>query len=463
MSASTDSEYKLSLSTAILININIMLGAGIFINTPTLAERTGIFGGGMYLLIALLMLPLILSMAQLVRLHPAGGFYTYARTEIHPLAGFLSGWSYFTAKLSSCILMIHASVLLLQHIFPPLTQISSFALDISIICLFTMLNLLNVKAGGMIQKIFIGFKAIPIFFVIGTCFFMLQGENFSASHWHWEGIPTSLPLVIYAIVGFEAACSISSKIKDPQKNAPLAILISFFTVIGIATIYQTLFYGALGQKLAECLGHCDTLPALIVHLFGDTPWSNNLIGLLHLALACSTLGAAYGVIFSNCWNLHVLAQNKHIWLSKTFALLNKNSIPICCVFAEGLICIIYLFGSQGVLIPLQQISALGCVIAYSISVVALLQATKSNKEVTISRWIPLCGLVSCTILISACIRSFFINGMTSFIVFGALLIFGACMYFSCRVREKETEEDGEKEVKRESEEDELQDLSSLPS
>lgn len=428
MSVSSQSEYKLSLSTAVLININIMLGAGIFINTPTLADRTGMLGGGMYLLVGFLMLPLVLSMAQLLRLHPTGGFYIYAQKEIHPIAGFLSGWSYFTAKLSSCILMIHASVLLLQHIFPAFAQVHSFILDLIVICLFTLLNLLNVKAGGAIQKMFIGFKAIPIFFVIGACFFLLQGGNFSEAHWQWEGIPSSLPLVIYAVVGFEAACSISSKIKDPQKNAPLAILISFSIVIFIAATYQTFFYGALGQKLAQCQGHCDTLPALIINLFGDTPLGRNLIGLLHLALASSTLGAAYGIIFSNCWNLHVLAQNKHIWLSKVFVLLNKNMIPVGCVIAEGIICMIYLLGSQGVLIPLQQISALGCVIAYSLSVVSLLQAAKHNKAITINRWIPLSGLVSCAILISACIRSFFLNGMSSLIIFVLLLLFGTCMF-----------------------------------
>lgn len=430
MSISTIPEYKLSLFTAVLININIMLGAGIFINTPTLADRTGMLGGGMYLLVGFLMLPLILSMAQLLRLHPSGGFYVYAQKEIHPLAGFLSGWSYFTAKLSSCILMIHASVLLLQHIFPALAQVHSFILDLIIICFFTLLNLLNVKAGGAIQKMFIGFKAFPIFFVIGTCFFLLQGENFSEVHWHWEGVPSSLPLVIYAVVGFEAACSISSKIKDPQKNAPLAILISFAIVICIAVLYQTLFYGALGQKLAQCQGHCDTLPALILSFFGETSAANNLLGLLHLALASSTLGAAYGIIFSNCWNLHVLAQNNHIWGSKFFALLNKNKIPVACVIAEGIICMIYLIGSQGVLIPLQQINALGCIIAYSISVIALLQATKSNKEVTLNRWIPLCGLISCTILISACIRSFFLNGMSSLAIFTLLLLLGTGMYLA---------------------------------
>lgn len=427
MSDST-SEYKLSLSTAVLININIMLGAGIFINTPTLADRTGMFGGSMYLLIGFLMLPLILSMAQLVRLHPSGGFYVYAQKEIHPMAGFLSGWSYFTAKLSSCILMIHASILLLQHIFPMLANVNAFILDLIIICLFTLLNLLNVKTGGVIQKMFIGFKAIPIFFVIGTCLFLLQGENFSATHWQWEGIPTSLPLVIYAVVGFEAACSISSKIKDPQRNAPLAILISFSIVIAIAATYQTLFYGALGQKLAQCQGHCDTMPALIMHLFGDTSLGNNLLAFLHLALASSTLGAAYGILFSNCWNLHVLAQNNHLLWSKGFALLSKNKIPVACVVAEGVICMIYLLGSQGVLIPLQQLSALGCVIAYSVSVIALLQATKSNKEITLNRWVPLLGLVSCVILISACIRSFFLNGMSSLVIYTLLLLFGTCMY-----------------------------------
>lgn len=427
---SPQSEYKLSLSTAVLININIMLGAGIFINTPALADRTGVLGGGMYLLVGLLMLPLILSMAHLLRLHPAGGFYTFAREEIHPFAGFLSGWSYFTAKLSSCILMIHASALLLQHIFPLLADASTFFLDSVIIALFTLLNLLNVKAGGTIQKMFIGLKSIPIFFVIGVCFFLLQGENFSESHWHWEGIPLSLPLVIYAVVGFEAACSISGKIKNPEKNAPLAIFISFAVVIFIACTYQTFFYGALGQKLALCQGHCDTLPALISRLFGEGDSGKNLLGILHLALASSTLGAAYGIIFSNCWNLHVLAQNNHLWFSKFFVRLNKNKIPVACVFAEGMICIVYLIGSQGVLIPLQQISALGCVISYTLSVGALLLALRNDKQVKCNFRIPVCGLFSCAILIFACIRSFFLNGMSSLIIFGALLLFGACMYSS---------------------------------
>ncbi len=65
---------KLSLPAAILININIMLGAGIFINTPDLAQRAGWLGFLAYALIGILMFPLILTIAELLRRHPTTGF-----------------------------------------------------------------------------------------------------------------------------------------------------------------------------------------------------------------------------------------------------------------------------------------------------------------------------------------------------------------------------------------------------
>lgn len=428
MSTTTTQDYKLSLPTAILININIMLGAGIFINTSTLASRAGLLGAFMYVIVGILMLPLILSIAQMLKLHPAGGFYTFAQKEINPFMGFLSGWSYFTSKIASSMLMIHVSVTLMQSIFLVLNDVHPFFLDFLIVCLFTALNLLNIKAGSTIQKVFIGFKTFPIFFAILTGIFLLQPDNFSLKHVVWEGLNTSLPLVIYAVIGFEAACSMSSKIKDAQKNAPLAVLISFGVVILIATLYQAIFYGALGEELAACAGHCDTFPALLNRIFGNTPFAHKFEGVLHLAIATSTLGAAYGIIFSNSWNLHILAQNNHVWFAKFFTKFNGNAIPFACVIVEGLLCLTYLTVSQGVLVPLQQIGALGCVTAYTFSVGALLYATKNNPASTISPWVPRLGLVSCAILLTACIRSFFINGMSSLIIYAILLALGICMF-----------------------------------
>lgn len=440
MTTAPSAEFKLSLPTAVLININIMLGAGIFINTPSLAQKAGLLGAFMYILVGVLMLPLILSIARLLRIHPSGGFYVFAKEEINPFAGFLSGWCYFTSKVASCMLMIHVSMTLLQHIFPPLTAVSTFVLDFVTVGVFCALNFLNIKAGSSIQKMFIAFKTFPIFFAIAAGIFLLNGDNFTAPHLEWEGVPSSLPLVIYAVIGFEAACSMSGKIKDAEKNAPKAVLISFCSVILIATLYQAIFYGALGEKLAACAGHCDIFPALIGTLFGNSDFAGKFQGVLHLAIASSTLGAAYGIIFSNSWNLHILAQNGHVLMAKFFARLNVNSIPAACVVVECLLCLSYLLVSQGVLIPLQQIGALGCVLSYTFSVGSLFFAAKHGRENSGSLLVPTLGLISCSLLISACIRSFFLNGMSSLLIFAFLLTLGIGMYYMTAKEKAETPE-----------------------
>lgn len=428
MSIIKNQDYKISLPMAILININIMLGAGIFVNTAELITRAGALSCFMYVLVGLLMLPLILSIAELLRLHPTGGFYTFAQKEISPFVGFLSSWCYFTSKLASCMLMTHVSMTLLQTFIPSLAVIPIFALDVLVICLYVGLNMLNIKAGSAIQSMLIGFKTIPIFFAIFGGLFLLQGD-IATPHFVWEGIFCSLPLVIYAVIGFEAACSVSSKIKDAPKNAPKAVLISFGIVILIATLYQSIFYLTCGQQLIGGTYQA-AFPTLVHALFGDTIFVHKLIGLLHVAIASSTLGAGYGIIFSNGWNLYTLAQHNHVAYSSFFTRLNRHMIPFACVIAQGVLCLMYLLVSQGNQIPLQQIGSLGCVISYTFSIIALFFALKNNPQVAISRWIPVLGSFSCSLLLSATFLSFFKNGMSSLIVYATLILIGVAMYWA---------------------------------
>ena len=225
--------HSLSLPAAIFININCMLGAGLFINTTELAHRTGSLSWLVYALVGLLMLPLILSIAHLVRMHPDGGFYTFGTKELHPFAGFFSAWAYFTGKLASAALMVYVAVLLIQAIVPALNSAHPMVLSIGILIFFGLLNTQKIGTGSVIQNVFLGAKAIPIIFVILSGLFFFSPGNIGTMHNILAGIPSSIPLVLYAILGFETACSLSNKIEDAHKNAPRAILISFATVIVI--------------------------------------------------------------------------------------------------------------------------------------------------------------------------------------------------------------------------------------
>ena len=419
--------YKLSLPAVILINLNIMLGVGLFINTTELAKRAGMLGALSYATIGVLLLPLIFSIVQLLRRYPVGGFYAFGTQSIHPFAGFISTWSYFIGKLASAMLVIHTFVLLIQEAIPFFSAYNPLILDGITLTIISLLNLFNIKTGSAIQAWTMILKMIPITLIIVVGLFFIQGTNFIITTPVLPSIAGTLPLVLYATLGFEAACSLSSKIKDAHKNAPRAVLISYGLIIIIYFLYQLIFYGVLGTTLAQQPDYRSAFPTFLHYILPDaTQLSSVLIIIVHLAIAASALGAAYAILYSNMWNLYILAEHDHIFAANKFTFLNKQQIPFLCVVAEAIICLIYLGATHGNQLPLQKIGAFGVTITYMISVLSLLVIRYRNRE---SLWLPLCGLINCIVLLIACINSFFETGIADLAVFAFLFCFGIVMFW----------------------------------
>lgn len=423
------SQHKLSLTSAIFININIMLGSGIFINSTILASKAGALGGFCYLLVGLLMLPLIIAISKLVELHPAGGFYTFASKEIHPYAGFFSAWSYAVGKLASAVIITQFAVMLTQQVIPALAQFDTLALNAFIMLLFILLNMFDIKTGSSIQKVFFAAKMIPILFAIFTGLYLFSWSNVPVHAINYADLPITLPLVLFAMAGFEAACSLSSRIENPQVNGPKAIFISYGLVIAATTLFQLLIYGALGSALAAMPDYRYLFPGLVAGLLPDqTALGNHLINIIHLAIASSALGGSYGVIFSNNWNFFTLASHNHLFFSEKFVQLNRYHIPWLCVLLEGLIYFVFLFVSRGSQIPLQQMGALGPTIGYSLSAFALLCASYKFTNRIAIRAISVLSLFSCSLLFTAAIYSLFKYGVSTLSFFALLMAFGTVMF-----------------------------------
>jgi len=438
-------ERTLSLPVAILININIMLGAGIFANTVLLSKHAGALSSFAYIIIGLMMLPLVLSIAKLTGMYPDGGFYAFGKNEISPFAGFLSSWGYLIGKLGSGAFMAHLSLKLIQQLVPILGKINILFLDAIVIGLFVLLNTRNIKAGGRIQTGFTILKLVPISFAILVGLFLIDPTNLSQAHRVWEGIPSALPILFYAAMGFEAACVLSSKIDNPSENAPKAIIISYSIAICICALYQLMFYGAVGPALTSITkepGYLYAFPVLLQKLLPALP---NLAGylkvLLYLAIASSALGGSYGIMFSNTWNLYTIAKHKHTFFRKFFTSFNKHAIPVACVVFIGIIYLTYILVSHGKQMALQPMSSLGVVFAYTLSVLALLIAKIKRPHVKISILIPLVGLLSCGILIYKSIQLLVIFGLTSLITFLILMGLGSIMFFISGMRNKARELD----------------------
>lgn len=417
---------KISLFAAIIINVNIIIGSGVFINTTELAKRAGLLGGLSYGIVGILLFPLILSFVKLLQLYPNGGFYAFCSTSLHPLVGFINTWCYFFSKLSSATLVIHIFVLLMQKTFCGLSVVNPFILDILILALLLSLNMLNVKTGSKIQSWLMILKMSPIFFVIASGLLFLQGSNLAPIHQLWEGIPSTIPLVLHAMLGFEIACAISRNIENSSVNAPRAVLISYGIVIVLYVLYQTFFYGVLGADLAAQADYRGAFPLLISkYAIGD--YYRNVLGhLIHLAIATSALSAGFGIIYANMWNLYSLAERNHIIAPKKVMLLNRFNIPFICVLAQGAIMLFYMIIIRGEQTTFQQLSAFGATITYMLSLAGLLAILLKNKQ---SIWLTILGFVNCFILISASLYTMWLtSNPIPLLMFMGIVIGGVLMY-----------------------------------
>lgn len=421
------SHHKLSLFSAILININIMLGSGVFINTVLLSKNAGAISGFIYPLVGLLLLPIVYAIASLMKSHQGGNFYNFG-AAIHPAVGFFSIWTYFIAKMASAGLAIHICNSLMAEIFQQFKMYNILFLDLLVIVLFVGLNTLNLRIGRSIQFSFIVMKMIPILFVILSGVIFLNPSNFQVSYELLKGIPISLPFVIYAFSGFEASCSLASSIVNPERNGPRAIYISYFIVIAIVTLFQTLFYLSLGSKFYELTSYLQAYPALIYQLFQfSDSFTNKLIAVLHLGIAASALGAAYGIMYSNSWNMFFIATKNGRSLN-FMTRLNKHGTPYFCVIFEGILAALYLFFTGGYQVPLQQISAFGGTVAYTISVFAFIKTYLKEKP---GAWfLPFLCIASSSILIFAILKSFWVYGVGAFLIFLILSLAGFLFYKS---------------------------------
>ncbi|HVX00523.1 MAG TPA: hypothetical protein VHA52_08830, partial [Candidatus Babeliaceae bacterium] len=207
-------------------------------------------------------------------------------------------------------------------------------------------------------------------------------------------------------------------------DGPRAILGAYILGIIIVFLYQLIFYSSLAGKWGQAVNYLDAFPLLLRQLFPALPSLQSLLKiLLHSGIASSSLGAAYGIMFSNSWNLHALAHHNHIAFSSFFKKLNRYAIPYICVMTEAGLAITYLLFSQGNQIPLQQISSCGMTITYTLSALAFVLMQKKLKVV------PMLGLLICFVFIAAFIRNILTFGGSAVMLFVGILLCGIAMFF----------------------------------
>jgi basic amino acid/polyamine antiporter, APA family len=384
---------KISLPIAVLICLNTILGGGIFINAQQLAITAGSAGFVGYILGSMVVFPLVLSLAELAKLQPvSGGLFVYVKEYTSDGFGFLSGWSYFIAKTVSAALLIHSFNSYFSKSLG-LAYIPILLLDYFVIFFLIFLNVVGVRIGGKAQYLFFLFKITPILFafIFGTYLF---NPDFFALSDVGGSILQTIPVSLYALAGFEIICAVGGLVENPSVNIKRAIIISFFIVFSITTIFQLVVFGALGPHLKIISNLYSTLGRQAMPVF---PELGNIVNGIVFA---SIIGGAMNILSGNCWNLKVLADNNFLPFSSFLSKTNSGSVPWVSLLVEGVIAALIITITKSK-IHLQNMSVFALYTTFTLSAVAAFFATR--KVVTsIPSWIPLLAVMSGSYVIALC-------------------------------------------------------------
>ena len=208
-----------------------MLGSGIFVLPGLAAAKTGPMVWLAYFAAGMGVLPAALSKSELATAMPtSGGTYVYLERAFGPLAGTVSGIGlWLSLLLKSAFALVGFSAYLSVLVAVPQTPVAMVLL-VGI----TILNICGVSIIGKMQKVLVG---IVLVLLIAMSFYGLSMANESyLSDGYTKGSFGFLEAVAFVYVsyaGVTKVAAIAEEVKDPARNLPLGILISWGLVMSI--------------------------------------------------------------------------------------------------------------------------------------------------------------------------------------------------------------------------------------
>ncbi|MBA3816599.1 MAG: APC family permease, partial [Parachlamydiaceae bacterium] len=223
---------KISYSAAVLMSINIMVGAGILY---AVGPMTGSAGNVSFLgwpLIALLLCPIVWSLIQAAKLFPGeGGFYHYCTSGINPIAGCVAHWGYLLGYLGTAASV--STVLrdgMATNLGLKLIQEHPIVFNLILASFYTLINTISVSKISKVQSIATLLKLTPILMVIAVMFFYFKSDM-SIDMGGIGGLGATVSTVIFAYWGVEACCNIGGLLKDGPQKVGSVILVGFIVTV----------------------------------------------------------------------------------------------------------------------------------------------------------------------------------------------------------------------------------------
>jgi amino acid transporter/mannitol/fructose-specific phosphotransferase system IIA component (Ntr-type) len=328
---------ELTLLDVYVIALGPMLSSGFFLLPGLAAAKTGPSVVLAYFLAGLLVLPAMLSKAELATAMPrAGGTYYFLDRSLGPLVGTVGG-------LGTWLVLILKSAFALIGMGAYLGLIAGYPMKsvaIGLTAVFVLVNLVGAKESSGLQRFLV--ITVLVFLAVFTVQGLMNltgGESlptmretrFSPFFTHGaQGLFATIGLVFISYAGLTKVASISEEVRDPDRNLPLGMLLALLTasavyVVGIFLVVSVVdpdvLHGDLTPIATAGLSFFDWIPRPVA------------LGLVVVpALAGLAAAGNAGILAASRYPLAMARDNL---ISPRFARLGRFKTPSLALLATG--------------------------------------------------------------------------------------------------------------------------------
>jgi len=222
-----------------------MISSGLFILPGLAFASAGPSVILAYLLAGILLIPPVLSKAELVTAMPkSGGIYFYIHRSTGPgmgTVGGLAAWFSLSFKTAFALLGIGIFILLFN---PGFTEMQIKLVAIACCLFFTLINIIGVKLTGRFQVVMV------VTLLSLLAFYVISGSFSVQLHRYTPFMPLGLGsvlatagMVYVSYGGLTKICAVAGETRNPGRDIPLALIL---TLVGMALLYVVVIFVTVG-------------------------------------------------------------------------------------------------------------------------------------------------------------------------------------------------------------------------
>lgn len=261
---------ELGTSAIFCVAAGAMISSGLFVLPGIAFAKAGPAVILAYLLASLMVIPSILSKAELSTAMPkAGGTYFFMERSLGPAAGVFGGLAnWFSLSLKSAFALMGMGIFAML-LYPEISEMQIKLVAVGCCLFFTLLNVISVRGTGRFQ----------IYLVMGLIgllvLYIIRGIGSTDVHKYSPFIPFGLDsmfatagLVFISFGGVTKVASIAEEAKNPRRSIPLGMFLAFAVVSLLYLLVVSVTVGVLdasalsGSRIPISLGATSLLGPL---------------------------------------------------------------------------------------------------------------------------------------------------------------------------------------------------------